>query len=727
MKRIRTDAAISLIASRPFAVLAGAGVSCGWPSNLPTAGPIIDCLMEALSPQQDARPKAPPFELATEFLARSTGGDVSFLRFLGQCRSPNTLHHFLAACVIDGHSVITANFDELIEEALRRRGVRPAVVATTARFRNALRRPPRFPVWKIHGSFEDEGRRDISDSIRATLTAVTQSGLGFEWEPARLRLLQKLLLGRVLLVLGYSGSDDLDILPALLATSRFAGIVWIRHDGDAPLTACRWDAPSNASDERGRQFLNLVVERNLAPRVIEVTGSTHRFVTRLSERLGYRPPVHLDREFLVDWRRGIQRWARRHFQVLADRWEWLAYVWAANQRYEKELLASKRALALERRRAQQGRRFYNVGKAYARTLQHEAAREAFRRALEVSHRGTGPLLRLGTLAALAAIEARLHRPKEAVRYARRALAMTMRRRIFAAELAPAHCALAMADLAAGRNRSALRRLTSRALPSFQRLGDLRGYIYAAEQVATIQSRLHMHATAVRTTERALAYARASRDAHEIGYAHIFCAGAFGKSRRWAEAEAHAKAALRVAAASGLGLLAIRAYRYLAWIHADSASYQRAARFYERVLRHDSVHRTDEYPETLTNLACVYMKLHRTRAGLRLFRSAERSLAARKNRVARHTLHRFAFVTCLGEARHLVSVDRRRSALRLLEEAFRHARKAGDMRRMKECQREVERIGRATGRRKLGRLEVRIPEPPGASREEAYVKRRKVLA
>lgn len=707
MKRTQTDAAISLIASRPFAVLAGAGVSCGWPSNLPTAGPIIDCLMEALSPQQGARPKAPPFELAMEFLARSTGGDVSFLRFLGQCRSPNTLHHFLAACVINGHPVITANFDGLIEEALRRRGVRPTVVATTARFRNALRRPPRFPVWKIHGSFEDEGRRDISDSIRATLTAVTQSGLGFEWEPARLRLLHKLLSGRVLLVLGYSGSDDLDILPALLATSGFAGIVWIRHDGDAPLTACRWDATSNASDERGRQFLNLVVGRDPAPRVIEVTGSTHRFVARLSERLGYRPTVHLDSEFRFDWPRGIQRWARRHFRALADRWEWLAYVWAANQRYEKELHASKRALALERRRAQLGRRFYNVGKAYTRALRHEAAHEAFRRALEVSRRGTGPLLRLGTLAALAAVEARLHRPKEAVRYARRALAMTTRRRIFAAELAPAYYALAMADLAAGRDRSALRRLGSRVLPSFQCLGDLRGYIAAAEQVSVIQRRLHMHAAAVRTAERALAYARASRDAHEIGHAHIFCARAFGETRRWAEAEAHANAALRVAAASSLGLLAIHAYRYLAWIHADSGSYRRAARFYERVLRHDFAHRTDEYPKTLTNLACVYMKLHRARAGLRLFRSAERSLAARKLGIAAQALHRFAFVTCLGEARHLMSVGRRRSALRLLEEAFQHARKAGDMRRMKRCLREVERIGRATDRPHLSRLEVRI--------------------
>jgi len=189
-----------------FAVLAGAGVSRMPPSNLPTALEILDVLTKALTPHRGGGHAAvgshPPFEVTMEFLRGVADPELGFLKFLGECRSPNPLHHFLAACVIDGVPVLTTNFDALIETAVKARHAQPTVVAASVGFVRALRRNPPYPVWKLHGSFTDARGRDLSGSIRATLSTVARAGLGFESEPSRLAVIRRLLAGRAHLVLG---------------------------------------------------------------------------------------------------------------------------------------------------------------------------------------------------------------------------------------------------------------------------------------------------------------------------------------------------------------------------------------------------------------------------------------------------------------------------------------------------------------------------------------------
>jgi hypothetical protein len=49
------------------------------------------------------------------------------------------------------------------------------------------------------------------------------------------RLLGALIEDRPLIVLGYSGRDDFDILPALLNVQRTAPGLWVVHERDSPI------------------------------------------------------------------------------------------------------------------------------------------------------------------------------------------------------------------------------------------------------------------------------------------------------------------------------------------------------------------------------------------------------------------------------------------------------------------------------------------------------------
>lgn len=84
-------------------------------------------------------------------------------------------------------------------------------------------------LFKIHGSIGG----NINDALSSIALAVRQVGLGLSLPQTQ--LLRALLEDRPLVVLGYSGRDDFDILPALLNLQRTAAGVWIVHEPDMPL------------------------------------------------------------------------------------------------------------------------------------------------------------------------------------------------------------------------------------------------------------------------------------------------------------------------------------------------------------------------------------------------------------------------------------------------------------------------------------------------------------
>lgn len=217
--------------------LVGAGISAPPPACLPLAAGLVESLIRpvlqplALSPALASaisralvalRP-----EVITDVLLEHLGIDAARPLLEVLRGRPNAWHGLLAAALGTGCCVITTNFDTLIEAASNILGVKGETFVGTAmeeRYR------PRSILFKIHGSIEEGSPTRALSSVAL---AVRQVGRGLT--TGQTTLLRALVEDRPLIVLGYSGRDDFDILPALLSLRRSAPGIWIVHQPKAAL------------------------------------------------------------------------------------------------------------------------------------------------------------------------------------------------------------------------------------------------------------------------------------------------------------------------------------------------------------------------------------------------------------------------------------------------------------------------------------------------------------
>ncbi|MDF1593016.1 MAG: tetratricopeptide repeat protein [Desulfobacterales bacterium] len=215
-----------------LAFLVGAGVSWDAPACRPMAGEISSAIGSALwsigtiaknrwkESTIQSFAKAVRFETLMQLLAETTGS-LGFLRAL-KGGKPNQLHRILSKALRSRCPVLTTNFDELIERAFPA-GQRPETLTRTADFKRWSKRTPRGVLAKLHGSLGD------LDSMCATMRAIGTLGPAFMWDPPRGEYLARVRRDFPMAVLGYSGTDDLDILPRLRITESNQPLLWVLH------------------------------------------------------------------------------------------------------------------------------------------------------------------------------------------------------------------------------------------------------------------------------------------------------------------------------------------------------------------------------------------------------------------------------------------------------------------------------------------------------------------
>jgi tetratricopeptide (TPR) repeat protein len=215
----------------------GAGISAMPPSNLPLAAGLVESLIAPVLhplrlPDGLARSVTKALvrlrpEVITDVLLEHLGPDAARPLFKSLNGQPNAWHAFLAAALRSGCSVITTNFDTLIEKACDTLGAPYETIVGTA-----VKDSPRASslLFKIHGSV---GRGQGRDDLSSIALAVRQVGRGLSLRQTN--LLRRLIENRPLIVLGYSGRDDFDILPALLDLRRSAAGIWIVHESGSPI------------------------------------------------------------------------------------------------------------------------------------------------------------------------------------------------------------------------------------------------------------------------------------------------------------------------------------------------------------------------------------------------------------------------------------------------------------------------------------------------------------
>lgn len=208
------------ICNKKLLLFCGAGISIPAPSCMPSAWELLEKVrryftgdLDSYILKFDIRPEV-LFQIISRY---DTEGLQHFLDSILGAGSPNSNHVFCTSVLKAGCDVITTNFDILIETAAITANVTIALA-----LQNESLITEAGTLYKIHGSI------DAPNSMMMTINHINK-GLS----PTSLKNLEHLMAGRVVLVLGYSGFDQLDIMPAL-SGCEYEEIIWINHNPSQP-------------------------------------------------------------------------------------------------------------------------------------------------------------------------------------------------------------------------------------------------------------------------------------------------------------------------------------------------------------------------------------------------------------------------------------------------------------------------------------------------------------
>jgi hypothetical protein len=227
-------------------VLFGAGV--GFPVGVPTAVPLVDAIVRAAVTDSEwaarfleaCQPSGPiRFESVMGWVSEVLDADLEVLAFLDKYDTPGPLHHAFSWAALRGACLLTVNFDHLQELAVTMAG-HPAWTVDAHHSGDTPADREGIDVLKLHGTrlVYRGGRKPVQSRrpLHATIEQIVTSGGGGKLAEAPAALLASAVNGRTLVLAGYSGMDDLDIVPALAATEPYA-VVWCDHADGEPLEA----------------------------------------------------------------------------------------------------------------------------------------------------------------------------------------------------------------------------------------------------------------------------------------------------------------------------------------------------------------------------------------------------------------------------------------------------------------------------------------------------------
>jgi len=184
------------------------------------------------------------FEALVEIFQNHFDEELKIIDYYGNCDKPNLQHYFFAHMLKNGNYLMTTNFDCLIELALIYLGYpkeKIIPVITQGDFKkfsipSVLYKRGEIPIYKLHGTPKNIISKEITrNSLIATIKSLGKNKRGisiFQIEPFKHEALKNLLLDRTLVVIGYSGLDDFDIIPSIKNLSIYDKIIWIKHKGN---------------------------------------------------------------------------------------------------------------------------------------------------------------------------------------------------------------------------------------------------------------------------------------------------------------------------------------------------------------------------------------------------------------------------------------------------------------------------------------------------------------
>jgi tetratricopeptide (TPR) repeat protein len=323
-------------------LLLGAGVSVEPPAGFPTAFDLVAEIIKLIAPSQSWHRKlahlANPgredklstgdyirFEMLMEVIQNAADPSLNILGFIDLFHSPNWQHGAAAHAASLGAAILTTNFDNLLELAVIGEGGVPWTVCERSQFEGWPNGIPAgaIPIVKLHGSrqrYRGKEAQDSTHTIQTTLEGIASGGQGFALPEWKRRVVAAVVDGRRLLVAGYSGSDDFDIVPTLRTLSP-AKVTWLVHQRE-PLPAREpvdlLSVPEERLESRDALWQSWL-KHGIAVSV--VAGPTR---TTLADRLNLLAPEAAPsspslaiRTYLGDWA-GAQLRVFTRFEITSD-------------------------------------------------------------------------------------------------------------------------------------------------------------------------------------------------------------------------------------------------------------------------------------------------------------------------------------------------------------------------------------------------------------------------
>ncbi|MFX1450772.1 MAG: tetratricopeptide repeat protein [Promethearchaeota archaeon] len=297
--------------------LVGAGCSVDSPSNLPAGNKMMKILInytcaeseiDAILEVKDLR-----FEQLVEIIRDRLDRKLKIIDYYELCDKPNFQHFFLTEMIKKGHFVMTTNFDCLIELAMIQSGIPKKKITPiiTKKDFQKFNNPFKFLendlkfVYKIHGSPKNIMTGKVTkDSLITTIQAFgsNKEGLNvFQIEPFKQPLVKNISEDRSLVVIGYSGSDDFDIVPTLKVLENLKELIWINYVVDDGGIEKIYEINSNNIEvlnkfDKINQILLEIHKTNNIPHIYRVDVNTTRMINELLE---IKPIIDLE-NFNVD-------------------------------------------------------------------------------------------------------------------------------------------------------------------------------------------------------------------------------------------------------------------------------------------------------------------------------------------------------------------------------------------------------------------------------------------
>ncbi|MBD3351068.1 MAG: hypothetical protein GF364_06245 [Candidatus Lokiarchaeota archaeon] len=358
MENVAFDFQKLLSSDEPLTFLAGAGISVDPPSCLPSARGIMSDIIRFCCPKDAADDLLSEplisrikYEYILGLFRDSGDNDLKIMDYFAQAEHPNALHKFLAGRIRKGNIVMTTNFDFLIEYALGLGDKNARAVITKGDFQKftdpvELTRKDMNVLYKLHGSQKNVFTgEDTAESVITTLDAFAKEKEEnvFALPHYERETFLRACKGRTLVVMGYSGGDVFDIIPALMHTKDLKRVVWVEHTA-APggnITSSDITA-SNVQQDSALDRLLQQLNRGTGVEVTKVRGNTSHMCGGQThkphdERIGERiePPLewiiahfervsdglkeHLAARIYANY--GVPNKALTHYQLSYDRYK----------------------------------------------------------------------------------------------------------------------------------------------------------------------------------------------------------------------------------------------------------------------------------------------------------------------------------------------------------------------------------------------------------------------